>query len=693
MDNDKVFAGRYKVGELIGSGGMANVYVGTDERLNRKIAIKVLKPQFSDDPIFQARFRREAQSAAGLTNANIVGVYDSGEETTSDEGGKDTVTSYIVMEYVEGKTLRDILLSEGSLDVDDASEIIQNVLKALTYSHKMGIIHRDIKPGNVMITSTGEVKVMDFGIARAVTDLANTMTQSQGVVGTAQYLSPEQARGEKVDSRSDLYSVGCLFFELLTGRPPFLGDSPVAIAYQHVREIPPLPSDIKPGIPQVYNTIINKALAKDVDHRYATAEEFNADLSAAAAGNAVSDEVDPDVTRVMTPVDDDEDTMFMAPVNYGDDEISVGNEFIDEVKKRKRLIIIISAVVAAIIAIIVLVVILLTAFSDNTPEKVKVPTLTKSMGTDQACKMLENSGLKCEIVDDGDSSEEKGKITGQDPASGTEVDKGTTVKIKVSTGPAEGTIPSSIVGGSFDDAKKALEDAGFIVTVKKANDARKADCVNPGTITDKDELAINEEACQLDADKVAGTKPAVGTKGKKGDTVNIYISSGSAQIPKVIGQTKDAAKKILESMHLKVVDGGDVINNDIAEGSVAEQTPGESDQKIGSTVTLKYAKAEQKATVPNLIDKDEAYARGQLEALGFKVVVEYVTVGATATNNGKVQNVDNIGQSLKVGSTVTIKVYKYNASTNPAQPGTGSGNNSSYNPGYNPYYPGYGYGH
>ena len=237
-----------------------------------------MRADFATDSIFLERFRREAHSVAQMNNPNIVNIYDSGEETVTTETGEIEHLPYLVMEYVKGQTLRDILKVNGALSQRDAEQVMMGVLNALEYSHRMGIIHRDIKPGNIMISEQGVVKVMDFGIARAIDDSAATMTQSQGVVGTAQYLSPEQARGESVDMRSDLYSAGCVLYEMLTGRPPFTGDSAVAIAYQHVSEVATPPSTIVPGLPKMWDSICAKAMAKDRQNRYATASEFKNDL-------------------------------------------------------------------------------------------------------------------------------------------------------------------------------------------------------------------------------------------------------------------------------------------------------------------------------------------------------------------------------------------------------------------------------
>ncbi|HWU32262.1 MAG TPA: Stk1 family PASTA domain-containing Ser/Thr kinase [Marmoricola sp.] len=279
--------GRYDVGELLGRGGMAEVRKATDTRLGRSVAIKRLRTDLAGDPTFQARFRREAQSAASLNHPAIVSVYDTGEEITVGADGMSVAQPFIVMEYVAGRTLREVLNDGRKLLPERALEITSGVLSALDYSHRMGIIHRDIKPANVMLTPNGEVKVMDFGIARAMSEQQNTMTQTSAVVGTAQYLSPEQARGENVDARSDIYSTGCLLFELLTGRPPFVGDSPVAVAYQHVREQAPRPSSVEPSVPPAIDAIVMKALAKNVEERYQTAAAMKADIDRYLAGQPI----------------------------------------------------------------------------------------------------------------------------------------------------------------------------------------------------------------------------------------------------------------------------------------------------------------------------------------------------------------------------------------------------------------------
>ena len=278
----KVFGNRYEIGEMIGTGGMADVYIGEDQRLSRKVAVKVLRSDLARDPSFVARFRKEALAAAGLNHPGIVAVYDSGEEGAN---------SYIVMELVNGHTLREEISKSTPLTVDRSLEIIEGVLAALSYSHSNGIIHRDIKPGNIMLTDSGDVKVMDFGIARAMDDIGATMTSTWNVVGTAQYLSPEQATGEAADLRSDIYSVGCLLYELVAGQPPFTGDTPVAIAYQHVSSDFPLPSAINPELNENIDKIITVALAKSPEDRYQSADLMLADIRRAMRGQDVTTKI------------------------------------------------------------------------------------------------------------------------------------------------------------------------------------------------------------------------------------------------------------------------------------------------------------------------------------------------------------------------------------------------------------------
>src|SRR5262245_50245603 len=300
----RLLGGRYQVGELLGYGGMAEVHRGRDLRLGREVAIKMLRADLARDENFQLRFRREAQNSASLNHPAIVAVYDTGEE----RGPNGETLPFIVMEFGNGRTLKEVLASEGRLMPRRALEITADICAALEFSHRHGIIHRDVKPGNVMLTQTGQVKVMDFGIARALASGASTMTQTSAVIGTAQYLSPEQARGEAVDARSDVYATGCVLYELLTGHPPFVGDNPVSVAYQHVREDPRPPSASNRDVTPDIDAVVLKALAKNPLNRYQSAGEMRADIMRAAAGRPV----------IATPVlRNEQATMVATPPNQG----------------------------------------------------------------------------------------------------------------------------------------------------------------------------------------------------------------------------------------------------------------------------------------------------------------------------------------------------------------------------------------
>ena len=359
MSDPHKIGGRYEVGELLGRGGMAEVRKGTDVRLGRTVAIKRLRTDLASDATFQARFRREAQSAASLNHPAIVSVYDTGEEMSTD--GSNVAQPYIVMEYVAGRTLRDIIREGRKILPERALEITSGVLAALDYSHRAGIIHRDIKPGNVMLTPAGDVKVMDFGIARAVSDASSTMTQTAAVVGTAQYLSPEQARGENVDSRSDVYSTGCLLYELLTGRPPFVGDSPVSVAYQHVREQAPPPSSLDEELTPEIDSIVMKSLAKDVSDRYPSAAAMKADIDRHLAGQPVQA---PAVAAMAAPTGVITDPAALAADDLADEEPG----------RRRRGPIILLLVL--LIALLVAALIFGPRLFSSPPEQQSVPTIT-----------------------------------------------------------------------------------------------------------------------------------------------------------------------------------------------------------------------------------------------------------------------------------------------------------------------------
>ncbi|HEX7740449.1 MAG TPA: Stk1 family PASTA domain-containing Ser/Thr kinase, partial [Marmoricola sp.] len=423
-----LIGGRYELGELLGRGGMAEVRRGTDVRLGRTVAVKRLRTDLASDHTFQARFRREAQSAASLNHPAIVAVYDTGEELAQDGSG--VAQPYIVMEYVAGRTLRDILREGRKILPERALEITSGVLSALDYSHRMGIIHRDIKPGNVMLTPSGDVKVMDFGIARAVSDASSTMTQTAAVVGTAQYLSPEQARGESVDARSDVYSTGCLLYELLTGRPPFVGESPVSVAYQHVREHAPVPSSIDPSLPPEVDAIVMKALAKPVEQRYPNAAAMKADIDRYLAGQAVQAPA-PAPAPVAAPA--------VTGVLPRDTEPHAAYDMGSEPPPRRRAGVIWLALL--LIAIIAAAIFVVPHLIGSAPDQATVPDLS-GMTQSAAQQKLSDDGFALgDVKRINSDTVAKGQIIKQDPGAGDLADTGASIDIWISQGKATVPVP------------------------------------------------------------------------------------------------------------------------------------------------------------------------------------------------------------------------------------------------------------
>ena len=556
MTEPRFLGGRYDLGEVLGHGGMAEVRIGVDRRLGRTVAIKTLRADLATDPTFQARFRREAQSAASLNHPSIVAVYDTGEETVDGIS-----VPYIVMEYVEGRTLRDVLREGRRILPERALEITADVLDALEYSHRAGIIHRDIKPANVMLTPGGDVKVMDFGIARAVSDASATMTQTAAVIGTAQYLSPEQARGESVDSRSDIYSTGCLLYELLTGRPPFVGDSPVSVAYQHVREEPRPPSMLDPEVSPVGDAITLKALQKKPLDRYQSANEMREDIERGLSGQRVYAPVVPlDATARFMPADEPPPTSHRPPPDWGprhqDDE--------EPDRGRKAAYILLALAILFVLGVASF--IAWRSFGQDTPEQVLAPTLVNKT-VDEARQLLAQKELELgEQETAASDSVPDGKIISQDPPAGDSVAVGSTVNIKVSTGREAVTVPEGLVGSQVAEATALLRAEGF--KVEERDDNRSDD----------------------DAGTVTRTAPEEGSEVARGATVTLYVSTGLVRVPNVVGDEEDVAEAKLRDAGLKV-DSESRETTEAAPGTVLEQVPGAgSRRERGSTVTIFVAK-------------------------------------------------------------------------------------------------------
>ncbi|MDR6863259.1 Stk1 family PASTA domain-containing Ser/Thr kinase [Phycicoccus sp. 3266] len=579
----QVLGGRYEVGELLGRGGMAEVHLGHDTRLGRPVAVKMLRSDLARDSSFLVRFRREAQSAAGLNHASIVAVYDSGEDTVTEAGGATRPAPYIVMEYVEGQTLRQLLGERSPLDPSEAARITEGILDALAYSHRMGIVHRDIKPANVMVGRHGEVKVMDFGIARAMADANATMTQTQAVIGTAQYLSPEQAQGKHVDARSDLYSTGCLLFELLTGRPPFQADSPVAIAYQHVEQAPLRPSALNPDVPPALDAVVLHALAKDREARYQDATAFRADLQAARLGRPISDGArgtaavaGAATTVAMAPLSAAATTVIPTQTGYAGAPAAehgntatlpaIGHDPDDEPRRRRGFayVLLLLAVVGAL-ALLVLAGKSLLNRAPDTTATVTVPGVV-NLPVETAEARIRAAGLVPERMDVA-SPKDVGTVVDQNPGDGEKAPKGSQVQLSVSKGPDTVQLPD-LKGYGQDEARTALANLDLTVAseVKTVDDSG------------------------VDKGKVVETSPSAGTTVSAGSEVVLTVSSGKVTVPDVVGRTRNDASDALsqKGLNIKTVfkESTEPENTVIAQSIKA-------DTKVddGTTITITVAQA------------------------------------------------------------------------------------------------------
>ncbi|WP_207455440.1 Stk1 family PASTA domain-containing Ser/Thr kinase [Desertivibrio insolitus] len=518
----RTLAGRYRVGRLLGRGGMSDVHEGTDIRLRRRVAVKLLRPELATDPAFRTRFRQEAQAAAKMTHPTIVRVYDAGEDTVLDDEGYERQQPFIVMEYVDGRLLKDIL-KDGALSPERATEIAKGVLTALEFSHRAGVIHRDIKPGNIMVTESGQVKVMDFGIARAISDSAATVAQTSAILGTAQYFSPEQARGESIDVRTDLYSMGVVLYEMLAGRPPFRGDTPVAVAYQHVSEAPTPPSSHRSGISPAYDAVVLHALAKDRDDRFQTAGEFRQDLEAAAAG-----ELPRKREKVRT---DTVSTLFGVNPALNSDDAAVrqiraeSDDRMRRVQSRPPAAWIWLGIVFAIVMVGALGIWLINLQAPNlafAPNSVAVPDVV-GQSYDEAAAELEQLGLSPERRTEPSDTVEQNQVVRVEPGVGVNVETGQTVNVYVSLGSDPVTVPP-VAGLGEQQAIDALTAAGLAYEVEPTF----SPTVGAGT--------------------VITSTPAGNNVTTRGDVVRLQVSNGQVELGNYVDQDLAAAQAALVAL-------------------------------------------------------------------------------------------------------------------------------------------------
>ncbi len=614
-----LFDGRYRVVRKLGSGGMADVYLAEDEELGRRVAIKILNDRHANDEQFVERFRREAKNAAGLSHPNIVSIYDRGEA----EG-----TYYIAMEYLDGRSLKELVLARGPLPIADAISFTRDVLVALRFAHRKGVVHRDIKPHNVMADADGRLKVTDFGIARAG---ASQMTEAGSIIGTAQYLSPEQARGSAVDQRSDLYSVGVVLYELLTGTVPFTGESPVEIAMKHLSDTPQPPSVKRPDIPPDLDMIVLRALAKNPEDRFQTAEEMDAELERVAQGAGVTTETADAATAVLSGTGLSGAPTAITPPRRPPPAARPSYRY-DEPPPRRRpfwpwllaLLVVVLAGVAGWYAY--------GQIKDSLSGSgtVSVPPLT-GMREDLAVARVHRAGLDDEVIRRPNERTKVGDVYDQRPDPGVRVDKGQKIRIYVSTGPPKVEVPD-VRGQSRDEAVGTLTNAGL----------------TPNVV----EIFSREEA-----GTVIAQFPLGGTRVLKGSKVRINVSRGvkPLTVPNVVGQPYDNAAGQLQA------EGFAVARRDVDSGQpkdvvIDQQPDGGSSLARGGTVTLYVSKGPKFSTVPDVTSQDEDSATQTLERSGFEVDTQDQEV-TDPSQDGIVLSQDPAGGTrAKPGSTVTIVV-------------------------------------
>jgi beta-lactam-binding protein with PASTA domain/tRNA A-37 threonylcarbamoyl transferase component Bud32 len=661
MSDQQVFSDRYQMVNHIARGGMAQVYLARDLLLDRPVALKVLFPELSVDRAFVERFRREAKAAANLTHPNIVSIYDWGQ-------GENTY--FIVMEYVDGRTLSSIL-RDGTLDPVRAAAIGADVAAALDFAHRRGVIHRDVKPGNVLINNSDQVKVADFGIARAI-GTSEDLTQTGSVMGTATYFSPEQAQGYGVDPRSDVYSLGVVLYEMVAGRAPFAGDSPVSIAYKHVKEPPPPPRSINPAVPIAFEAIVMKCLEKQPENRYDTAEELRADLIRFAHGQPVM--AASDITRVGTAVAagglggaalagaglagaglagaglaGDATLVQGAAGTAAMPVTALGGAGVGGVAagawgagggagdNRSRMWL--YGALAALLLLLLGVGIYFLGRSEGwwAVKTLKIPSDLVGKPASSALSELQQMGFtKVSEQSQASSQYASGDVTGTQPPAGTAVKNNSPVVLFVSTGPVPVPIPD-VSGKTQDQATAILQQAGFTVNVIQQNSSTVAQG-----------LAI-------------GTNPPAGQTEGKGSAVQLIVSSGKqqVQIPSLVNQTPGAAGQALGQRGLKVQQASEASSTVQAGYVTRTDPPAGTSVPVGSTVTVYVSSGAPQVTVPNVVGETQAQAAQDLSTAGFQA--NFVNVAVNKQNqDGKVQSQSpQGGQSAAQGSTVTVYVGQY----------------------------------
>jgi serine/threonine-protein kinase len=623
-----VFDGRYRIVRKLGTGGMADVYLAEDQELGRRVAIKILNDRHAADDSFIERFRREAKNAAGLSHPNIVSIYDRGNAED---------TYYIAMEFLDGRSLKELIVSRGPAPIKTAVEYTRQILAAVGFAHRHGIVHRDIKPHNVLVGNEGRLKVTDFGIARSG---ASQMTEVGSIIGTAQYLSPEQAQGSPVDQTSDLYSVGVVLYELLTGQVPFTGDTPLEIAMKHLSEVPKPPSELRPEVPHDLDLVVLRALAKDPSDRYESAEEMDADLERVLSGMPVGSETAEAATAVLSgsgviasaPTSVITRPTQAAPSRPGPPGGTppAGYYGYEGPPRRRRpvwpwvlaVLLLAAAGAAAWFAY--------TKIEDqlNSNKTVSVPNVG-GIREPLAINHLRDAGLGWHVTRRFDDEIEKGVVIGQSPNAGVRVAKHSTVDITVSKGIPPVTVPD-VVGKTRDEAVATLTSAGLKPKVHEIHTSRP-----PDTVT--------------------ATDPPAGMKVIKGSRIRVNVSTGPkpVSVPYVVGLPFDQASSQLQAAGFGVK-RENVESNQPADTVVKEEPSGSAPP--GSTITLSVSKGPKQSTVPDVTNQDESSARSTLRSAGFEVVVNRQDVNDPGLDGIVLSQDPPGGTRADQGSTVTITI-------------------------------------
>lgn len=621
---DRILSDRYRIVRHLARGGMADVFEAEDTLLNRSVAVKALHANFASDHAFVTRFRREAQAAANLSHPNIVAIYD---------WGQDNGTYYMVMELIKGKTLRDLMKADGAILPRRAAEIAAETAAALSIAHQHGVYHRDVKPGNIMITEQGAVKVTDFGIARALDD-SEELTRTGAVIGTATYFSPEQAQGLPADERSDVYSLGVVLYEMLAGQPPFSGESPVAVAYQHVSEPATPTHEINPESPIELGAISAHAMKKAPTDRYQTAAEMRADLlryldgsEPIAAGAAVAAAA----TAMITAPGAAAGTMA---VGYADTSSTFNAPAREQSQTGYW------AAVGGLVVVLGLGVwLLLRLLSGGDPatETVPMPNLT-GVETTQAFEVLQELGLKFRTQDEPSDEIPAGRVIRTDPGPGTEVPVGEFVTLYVSVGAEEFGVPN-VLNESEDIARSRIIDQGFVV----------------GNVT-------YQPTDDTDENIVINQSPPGGTTAAPGTAVDLVVSSGPAaiEVPDVSGRSSDQAVIRLTRDGFTNIETQEEFSPNVLAGFVIETNPAAGQVvPTEATITVIVSKGPEPVSVPNLSGMSQGQAQSALNALGLTLVVSADTV-PVPLNSGLVGNVaeqsPGQGQEVEVGSQVVVKL-------------------------------------